>query len=551
MGTERNRKRLKQIEGSLTPDPVVLSWVKEFTKFDSLRDYAEWVSKDLTRMPLPGMFQKIESGISGGLDGYNRSSEDLLHKRCREVRFSFYLLLVLNSQIHEFLMQEEIRLKTFEANGQMVNERVASALERREFCKLMLDTPYPLDADTAAAVSSALKNDVTLIDDWARDIAEQRSNHFAPEVANEEELQATSERLRSALRDLCRMGLIQRGVRVNLHRSLLEFFAEIPLVEEVWIDLMAVKLAEGAAILGQRGFSLDVPADSHPLAPMCPRQRKEIPAEQNTTVASEDEIGTARAEAAARLSTFGGRTRQIDGRPYIHLDDYRGWSGRMAGDDLAIIEGFVTASWNAWVEAAGDNPKLAGIPVSKVNTPLEEGDFFVCEDPARRRRREERALPLRLWMIDKGVANQRLLHSYRNGICQSLIEVRAIANATERLTARYFPGLTILFGSYATALRDLTAYLARLSDGYNELADRIDAEQTRIDFGPKFATRIEQIDPHAVDSAAEKRAVALFETFVALAKAETLSALDGGEKAMRILRPLLRGETGASGAPAL
>ena len=91
MGTERNRGRLEKIERALTPDPVVVSWVKEFTQFDSLRDYAEWVSKDFTRMPLPRMFQKIESGISGSLDG-RKTSEELLHKRCRETRFPFTCL---------------------------------------------------------------------------------------------------------------------------------------------------------------------------------------------------------------------------------------------------------------------------------------------------------------------------------------------------------------------------------------------------------------------------------------------------------------------------
>ena len=99
-----------------------------------------------------------------------------------------------------------------------------------------------------------------------------------------------------------------------------------------------------------------------------------------------------------------GGTKEIDGRPYFRLDDYRAWSGRKAGDDLELTEGVVTASWNAWVEASGDCPRLAGIQVSKFDPAVTDEDFFCCQDPARRRRREERASLIRVLMVDKGVS---------------------------------------------------------------------------------------------------------------------------------------------------
>jgi hypothetical protein len=542
MKTERNRKRLNKIELALTPDPVVVSWVEDLAQFDSLHEYAVWVSRDFTRAPLPKMFRKIESSISASL-GSRQTSEDLLHKRCRATRFLFYLLLVLNYQVREFLAQEESHLNTMRSSIQTINERVSSTIMTYEHWKGLLETPYPLAADIAAAVFFALRNDVTQIDEWASEIAEQHSNHFAGEVADEAaSFQANCARLTSTVHDLCRKGLIRRGLRVNLGRSLFEFLAEIPLIEEVWIDLTAVELAECAAILDWRGFNLNVASDPHPLAPMQLRQRKETTAEHKTTLASEDEVGSARAEAAARLATFVGRTRGIEGRPYIHLDDYRAWSERVAGEDLEVSEGFVTASWNAWIEANGGNPTLAGIPVRKLRPSLQQNDFFACEDPGRRRRREERASLIKMSTKDRRVAKlEGLLKVCRDGICRSLTEVRTIALVAERLTARYFPGLKILFRSDVKDLDDLTASITRLLDVYNDLVDCIDAEQTSIRFGPKLGARIEKIDQHALDAGVEERAVALFGTLVALAKAETLSSIGEGEKAMRILGPLLRG----------
>ena len=261
----------------------------------------------------------------------------------------------------------------------------------------------------------------------------------------------------------------------------MEFLADPPLVDGEWIDHVAVELAEFAALLRERGIDLKV-ADPHPLASLRPRRRKEISEEPEAEDLTEDEIADARADAAARLSRFTGRTREIDARPYIHLDDYRAWSGGKAGDDLEVTDGVVTASWNAWVEASGDCPELAGIRVGKLDPALEDEDFFSCKDPERRRRREERAWLIR-GLISRGVSKLEL-QACRADICVLLTEVRAIVTATERLTARYFPGLKIVFKSCANALNDLNASATRLVDEYNELADSSRQTKTEL-FSPR------------------------------------------------------------------
>jgi len=244
-----------------------------------------------------------------------------------------------------------------------------------------------------------------------------------------------------------------------------------------------------------------------------------------------------------------GGQREIDARTYIHLDDYRAWSGRKAGDDLELTEGVVTASWNAWVGASGDCPELAGIRVSKVDPAVRDEDFFCCQDPGRRRRREEMASLIRVLMVDKGVSElEGLLQGSRLDVCRLLTEVRVTVTATERLTARYFPGLKILFKSYANALDHLTASVASLVDDYNKLGDLIKGEN-RIIFGTGFADRIEKIDKNADDQQAEERGVTLVNSLVACARAETLSFFDEDTRAVEILKPMLRGEINQSQGP--
>ena len=395
MGTDRNRKRIEKIENSLTPGEVVALWVKGLAKFNSTEDYISWIAEDSSRAPLPEMLQQIESGIIGRPNSQGKnssgknSSVELLRRLSSEVRFLYNLLFQMNRHVDEFVVQKEFHVTALILLIHAAKERAGSRMAMFDLWKGLHDTPYPLDPDTAAAVSAALRN---------------RVSSFAELVSYEEESsESGSERLEQSVNDLCRRGLVKRGWRVKLGPSPLEFLAAPPLVDGVWIEMAAVELAEFAATLCQRGITLEPPADLHPLAPHQPYRRKEISGEQVIEALSEGEIADAHAGAAARLSTFTGRTKEFDARPYIHLDDYRAWGGRTAGDDLELTEGVVTASWNAWVEASGKCAELAGIRVGKVDPTVTDEDFFCCQDPARQRRREERASLIRVFIPDNGV----------------------------------------------------------------------------------------------------------------------------------------------------
>ncbi len=424
---------------------------------------------------------------------------------------------------------------------QAISKLVCSGMGMFAIQKKLAETPYPLDANMYAAVSSALRNEVISV----TALAWRQSYSFAHKTANNEKpSESACERLKRAVLDLCCRGLVKRGASVSLGPTPIAFLSEVSLVDGMWIDQFAVELAEFAAILFETGLEFKQSGDFHALAPLQPRRRKEIPGEQ-AEVPSVLEIADAHAKAASRLSMFTGRTKEIDGRPHMHLDDYRAWNGRKGGVELEVTEGVVTASWNAWIEASGDCPELAGIRVSKLNPELGDDDFIYCKDPERRQRRAETASLIETLMLgSKEVSElERELQEYRPEIYGLLTEVRAILIATERITAKYFPGLKILFKSYAVGLNDLNLNATNLVHQFNELADYIEKNLHRIGFGRKLVRPIGKANIKTADLAASERATNLVSILFACAKSEMLSALNESDQAMKTLQPFLRPES--------
>ena len=163
MGTDRNRKRLERIEISLTSREIVTLWVEGLAKFNSLEDYMSWIAEDSSRAPLSKMLQQIENGIIERANGHGKNSSgknspvELLRRRSSEVVFLYNLLLQINQHVHEFVGQKKFHVATLMLLIQAVNERAGYRMAMFDLWKGLYDTPYPLDPDTAAAVSAALR----------------------------------------------------------------------------------------------------------------------------------------------------------------------------------------------------------------------------------------------------------------------------------------------------------------------------------------------------------------------------------------------------------
>ena len=554
MGTDRNRKRLEKVERSLMPREVVLSWIEEVLKFESHENYALWVAEEVTRAPLDKMLRQIRDGVAQ-CSGYREkhSSRELVRNRSSEMMFLFNLFMSVNRQVHGFVGEGNPSIAALEQSAAFIRERVHSATLIFELWKGLADTPYPLDAAIAAAASFAVKNDVTKIDQLVLEIADWQSNHSADQVANKKESESLGERIERAVLDLCNQKLIRRGWCVTLEPTAIRFLSVLPLVDGVWMDWVPVVLAEFTAALHESGIKLEPPADPHSLAFLQPSRARVVPGEQQAAALA-DETTDACAKAESRLSAFGGRTREIRGRLYIHIDDYRTWSERKAGGDLEVTEGVLTASWNASVEAKGDYPELPGIRECKLHPVLDEDDFFSCKNfLGRQQEREQRASRLReliskLKLGSKEVRKlENLLKSHRACVCESLSRMRTVLTATERLSARYFPSRKILFKAYAKALKRLEERAGRLADDYNCLVDYIKSGSGLI-FDARLASRMEGIDKDAAGQAPEEGVTYLVNLLITSARAEMLFSFNENEKATSILRPILKREIKARGA---
>ncbi len=63
MGMDRNRNRIKKIEGALTPKEIVALSIQELTKFDTPDHCASWIAEEPSRAPLDRMRQQVQNGV--------------------------------------------------------------------------------------------------------------------------------------------------------------------------------------------------------------------------------------------------------------------------------------------------------------------------------------------------------------------------------------------------------------------------------------------------------------------------------------------------------
>ena len=134
-------------------------------------------------------------------------------------------------------------------------------------------------------------------------------------------------------------------------------------------------LAEAGAMIANKGYQIQETNDNHPLA-------WTDFLDSNNNEIDRKEIQSLCQRADRHLKKFPGRTKEIDGRPYINFGDYCAWRGRKVKDDLpsCVSEGFMTDSWNAWVDAKKGKSELAGVPIERLECYVQEDDYLLCTD---------------------------------------------------------------------------------------------------------------------------------------------------------------------------
>jgi hypothetical protein len=270
--------------------------------------------------------------------------------------------------------------------------------------------PYPLDRDTAEAIRGIIDHQVLPwdllqkhVEEWA--YPEFFENAVATEVTfnrcSREDAVAVIpdlELLRSffwgsvpdsevdpwadRFADQCEilLSVIREGLLADepslagefVHMPFLplgpNWLSRVPLLERAWIDRRIVELCEATALLADGGYYHLPAADPHSLA-----WHRFFPPKTRWTsphTAPHSNFLDALRQSAAAVREMPGRTCQISGRTFVHVDDYAVWERRRVPDDLSSPgmrgDGIAWARWNAWVHANanGGVVEVAGHHVS-------------------------------------------------------------------------------------------------------------------------------------------------------------------------------------------
>ena len=296
--------------------------------------------------------------------------------------------------------------------------------------KLCQRLPYPLDHDTARAVEAALRHRVVtwtqfeedgFLQDWVGGAYEhegkqrlpflssllQKSEQAASSAPDREEVkacfageaafeqflagedysygladvpdaafEARYDLVDEGIRDLVTSGKVRVGRAVYLETVPVPLLRDAPLVDGRWLDVHVVELAEWGALLLRQAYVFDDPGDESPFAP----ERVGRWVEGSWAAAEQGVLDAARREAKKRLARCKGERREIEGRSYLRVEDYAAWKGRATKDAPEAADGFVAASWNAWVRAQR-KAVVAGVSLEAVTT-WGEASLYVALDAA-------------------------------------------------------------------------------------------------------------------------------------------------------------------------
>ena len=287
------------------------------------------------------------------------------------------------------------------------------------------------------------------------------------------------------------------------------------LIDGEWLDRHVLMLAEVGAIAAGKGYQVKKTNDEHPLA--WPRFL-----DSNGTEINQEEINGLCKQADRHLKKFPGRRKEIDGRPYLNFEDYCSWRGRKVKANLrsCVSAGFLTASWNAWIDAKGEKPTMAEVPVHRLEYWLEEQDYMVCPaGTGEQLKRRESLLNV------MGSARLEQMNGeadfWKQMAGASLTNLYAFQQAVITIRQRYFDGVELLFPDLDRSLADLTKHTEELITSFNDQVikkseDKINIEALRQDADKIAAERVSYL--------------------VDMAKAEALDAMGENQSSSRVNR---------------
>jgi len=356
----------------------------------------------------------------------------------------------------------------------------------------------------------------------------------------DQEFEARWDSVLQGIKALVASGDVQEGFVVELPTVPHAFLRNAPLVEGVWLDRYVVALAEWGARLQAKGYKLQEPEDSHPLA-----WYRVVDPE---TGAEADAIVLKKLweQTEKHLARFSGRTRDIQGRPYLHFQDYIRWRGRKTKGALesSLRRGLVLSRWNRWVAAndGKESARIDGVKISFLASYLEGYRYHLCRDSAdeveEKRRRESLLEDLRGWRPGSRSDGRyhRRIGDWKEMAERFLCEVYSLRQTADAISQRYFDGHQALFPSEVADFAKLVERIEKLAEWYNE--DFANEPGQRIGSSQEGLPAVKPSNLIETTSLEERVAPAARQhtTFlVDMAKAEVLDALGENQAAVTVI----------------
>ena len=521
----KNIQRVAKLETGLTPKQAILLWFQEAHGFNTIFEYIHHLkSQPDSAAPIPRLTDQVAEAVKQTLKGHPREEID---KAVRQAYKDVLFLFFLHQQVNRKLISEE---RYFWTQGRFLIAELKSLLREQALGRRMrwneirvgIETPYPLDSETAAAVEAAKQHYVMTwelleegddLGQWLLEsfLAKGRTalpdgaygmmsgaKHLYSKVPTEDEVRPLFEDAESfqkfldgedysyGLADVpdaeydehyeaivsAIKGVAKQGIVVDMPSVPHQFLQEAPLVDGEWIDGYIVELAEWGARLVEKGLLLEESGDYHPMA------WKRIINQEHGSEACAAVSMKLWQQTRKRLAAFPGSTRVIDERQYLNFADYLKWRGRRNKGDLksGMRRGLVVSSWNQWVESQGGEgvATLAGVASGILDCYLDGYRYRVCRNAGELAeevsRRESLLESVRVGKPDSSNDErfrQRVEH-WKISALGFLPEIYILSRAINSISQRYFEGQDPLFSEVSDGFGQLLALVEKLVNIYNE-----------------------------------------------------------------------------------
>jgi hypothetical protein len=318
-----SRRRLDKLEVSLTPKQAILLWMEEAHQYNTMEQYVRSLkSGPEVAWPLAILPEKVATAVEQAMKGLPKPVVARVARQAiRDVLFLFHL----HQQVNQRFMEED---RHYWTRALLLSTELDALRRERSLRDQMtwnwfrvgMELPYPLDPETSAAVE-ALKEHYILtwelleegdeITGWVTDsfLAEGKTElpdeaYSLQEGSRRSAAPASQEEIRESfleegefqrflagedysygladvpdpefevrwdsvfhgIKALVASGAVQEGIVVELPAVPHNLLRDAPLVEGVWLDRYPITLTEWCARLQGKGYLLQEPENSHPLA---------------------------------------------------------------------------------------------------------------------------------------------------------------------------------------------------------------------------------------------------------------------------------------------